>query len=107
MFELRLYDLSITMAFEREGEATPAAFQKASENKDTWLRRVIGTSLRRVIGTWLRRVIGIWLRRVIGAWLRRVLVSGIDLDQYVCDTRRKKKKTPNRSTLGNYSIEQT
>ena len=43
----------------------------------------------------LRRVIGIWLRRVIGAWLRRVLVSGIDLDQYVCDTRRKKKKTQN------------
>ena len=38
-------------------------------------------------------VIGIWLRRVIGSWLRRVLVSGIDLDQYVCDMRRKKKKT--------------
>ena len=35
------------------------------------------------------------LRRVIGAWLRRVLVSGIDLDQYVRDTRRKKKKTQN------------
>ena len=42
-----------------------------------------------------RRVISIWLRRVIGTWLRRVLVSGIDLDQYVRDTRRKKKKTQN------------
>ena len=64
-----------------------------------WLRRVIGAWLRRVIGTWLRRVIGIWLRRVIGTWLRRVLVSGIDLDQYVRDTRRKKKncKTYTRS----------
>ena len=57
---------------------------------------VIGAWLRRVIRTWLRRVIGIWLRRVIGTWLRRVLVSGIDLDQYVCDTMRKKKKTQNR-----------
>ena len=57
----------------------------------TWLRRVIGIWLRRVICTWLRRVIGTWLRRVIGTWLRRVLVSGIDLDEYVCDTRTKKK----------------
>ena len=60
-----------------------------------WLRRVIGIWLRRAIGAWLRRVIGIWLKLVIGPWLRRVLVSGIDIDRYVCDTRKKKKKTQN------------
>ena len=56
---------------------------------------IIHVWLRRVLGTWLRRVIDIWLRRVIGTWLRRVFVSGFDLDQYVRDTRRKKKKTQN------------
>ena len=56
-----------TMAFEHEGETTPAALQKATENESTWLRRVIGA--------WLRWVIGNLQRWVFGTWLRRVLVA--------------------------------
>ena len=42
-------------------------------------------------GDWLLAEAGDW--HLAEAGERRVLVSGIDLDQYVRDTRRKKKKT--------------